>query len=55
MGGEGDTKRWGENYGFFENPVMWLCYPFNLRYGIWGCFRLSIAANYDLSRALGGV
>jgi hypothetical protein len=32
---------------------MWFC--FNPRYGIWDCFRLSTAADYDLPRALAGV
>ena len=38
--------------GFFKNRnVMWM-FCFNPRCGIWGCFRLSTAADCDLSHAL---
>jgi len=40
----------------FFNPVMlWdYVFGFNSRCGIWGCSRLSTAAKYDLSQAVGG-
>ena len=53
----GEGGRRSEKSGFSENPLMLYELPFcfNLRCGIWDCFRLSIAANYDLSHALAGV
>ena len=34
--------------------IIRLCFCFNPRYGIWGRFRLSTAADYDLPHALAG-
>jgi hypothetical protein len=42
-----------ENLGFFKKTEQE--YAFNPRCGIWGCFRLPTAADYDLPWALAGV
>ena len=46
-----------ENFGFFKRHrnIIEICFSFNSRYGIWGCFKLPIAADYDLPHALAGV
>jgi hypothetical protein len=37
-----------ENFHFFKNPVtLFECFCFNPRCGIWGCFSLSTAIDYD--------
>ena len=42
------------NFGVFEKNrnIIRICFCFNPRCGIWGCFRLSTAADYDLPHAL---
>jgi hypothetical protein len=49
------SQFWG--FGFFEKPrsIIRICFHPDARCGIWGCFRLSAAADYDLPHALAGV
>ena len=51
------TNTCSENFGIFEKhrKILVMCFHFNPRCGIWGWFRLSTAADYDLPRALAGV
>lgn len=50
------TGHCSENFDLSENIkiIIRMCFHFNTRCGIWGCFRVSTAADYDLLHALTG-
>ena len=52
------TGKCSDNFEMFvskKKKKLKICFCFNPRCGIWGCLRLSTAADYDLPRALAGV
>lgn len=57
LGVNSEDKLWWKfgNFCFLKKPtnIIKICFVLISAIGIWGCFRLTVAANYDLPYALG--